>query len=104
MNNDYKSVTKYLEKNRKKTNYNIVGFIKKLFSKVLVCICLIIVGLIVLKYDKNNEIYNFLKSIKINGHILNANETFDVDANGNVKAISPGRAEFRKQKAPHPGT
>lgn len=38
-----------------------------------------------LKYDKNNEIYNFLKSIKINGHILNANETFDVDTNGNVK-------------------
>ena len=38
-----------------------------------------------LKYDKNNEIYNFLKSIKINGHILNVNETFDVDGNGNLK-------------------
>lgn len=62
MNNDYKSVTKYLEKNRKKTNYNIGGFIKKLCSKVLVCICLIIVGLIVLKYDKNNSktIYKFI--------------------------------------------
>ena len=60
MNNEYKSVSKFL--NKEKSEFCFVKVIKKLFSKVLVCILLLLVGLIVLKYDKNNSqiIYKFI--------------------------------------------
>lgn len=62
MNNNYKSVEKYLEKNKNKSSFNIKNFIKVLVSKVLICICLFIIGLIILKYDNNNSktIYKFI--------------------------------------------
>ena len=62
MNNNYKSVAKYLEKNKSKQTINVGGFIKVLVSKVLVCILLLITGLIILKYDKSNsqKIYKFI--------------------------------------------
>lgn len=62
MNNNYKSVARYLEKNKNKQSINVGGFVKVLVSKVLVCILLLTTGLIILKYDKNNsqKIYKFI--------------------------------------------
>lgn len=62
MDNNYKSVERYLEKNKSKQSINLGSFIKVFVSKVLVCILLLITGLIILKYDKNNsqKLYKFI--------------------------------------------
>lgn len=67
---EYKSVEKYLKKhnnkNRRKT-------LKKLAIKIMICICLFLSGLIILKYDKkhDNKINNYLSSHNINMATLN---------------------------------
>ncbi len=57
---EYKSVSKFLDKNKK--HFNFLIFLKKLTKKVLICILLLLIGLIVIKYDENNEqiIYKYL--------------------------------------------
>lgn len=63
---EYKSVSKYLERQREK--FSIKKFLSKLCIKILICIVLFLIGMIILKIDKNNEkvIYNFLYDKNIN--------------------------------------
>lgn len=56
---EYKSVNKYLLKNKTKKN----NFFSKLLIKLMVCIVLFLSTLIVLKkVDKDNKVYNFITS------------------------------------------
>ena len=58
--NEYKSVTKFLNKNEEKKTFKSI--IKTLLYKVFICIIILLICLIVVKYDKNNKniINNFL--------------------------------------------
>lgn len=58
--NEYKSLSKYLKK--KDQDSKVKKFLLKLSKQVLVCVILLLVGLIVLKYDKqnSNKIHKFL--------------------------------------------
>lgn len=62
MNNNYKSVSKYLSKQQSNNKLSISLIIKKALSKIMLSLLLLIVGLIVLKYDSNNSksIYKFI--------------------------------------------
>ena len=51
--NEYKSVTKFLSKNEEQKTFK--SFIKNLFSKIFICLIILLVCLIVVKYDKNNK-------------------------------------------------
>lgn len=55
----YKSVSKYLNRNKKN---NKRSFVSSFFSKLLVCILIFLVLLVFLKYDKNNKqiVYKYL--------------------------------------------
>ena len=64
--NEYKSVSKFLEKEKPRiTSKNVI---KKIMLKVLVCILFLLIGLIVLKTDKNNSkvIYKFIYEENLN--------------------------------------
>ena len=63
---EYKSVAKYLSKQKEKFNFK--KFLSKLLTRILICTVLLLVGLIVLKIDKNNKqiIYKFLYEKNIN--------------------------------------
>ena len=52
---EYKSVTKYLNKNNSKNKSNKHNFIYSFITKVAICTILVLVTLVFLKYDKNNE-------------------------------------------------
>lgn len=69
--NEYKSVSKFLEKSKPKTNVKTV--FQKIMLKILVCIVFLLVGLIVLKIDKNNSkiIYKFIYEDTLNFAKLN---------------------------------
>ena len=64
--NEYKSVSKFLEKEKPRITFKNV--IKKIMLKVLVCILFLLIGLIVLKTDKNNSkvIYKFIYEENLN--------------------------------------
>lgn len=68
---EYKSVEKYLSKNKKskKKNSKLYNFIMRLF----ICVILMLSGLIFLKYDENakNKVYNFLYEKNINFASIN---------------------------------
>lgn len=59
---EYKSINKYLLKNKKKKS-----FVSKLLTKLLYCTIMFLICLIVLKYDKNNDkkIYNYITTHNI---------------------------------------
>ncbi len=59
---EYKSVNKYLLKNKKKSS-----FMSRLLMKLMFCVVLFLALLIVLKYDKSNDkkIYNYITSHNI---------------------------------------
>lgn len=67
----YKSVEKYLSKNNKKKSNK--GFMYKLIVRIFICSIIVLVGLIFLKYDKNNKqiIYKYLYENNINFATLN---------------------------------
>lgn len=69
--NEYKSVSKFLEKNKPEFNFKL--FMKRLLSKVLICSIIFLVGLIVVKIDNNNKqvIKNFLYDNNISFASLN---------------------------------
>ena len=54
--NEYKSVTKFLSKNEEQKTFK--SFIKNLFSKIFICLIILLVCLIVVKYDKNKNLIN----------------------------------------------
>lgn len=58
--NEYKSLSKYLNKNKNENKFK--KFLLKLSKQILVCIVLFLIGLIILKYDKqnSNKIHKFL--------------------------------------------
>ncbi len=68
---EYKSVNKFLMKQKSKKS--IKGFFVKLLFKVMICIVLFLVGLIVLKIDKNNNqvIYKYISSHNISFASIN---------------------------------
>lgn len=68
---EYKSIEKFLSKNKEKFSFK--KFLVKLSIKVLVCIVIFLTGLIVLKYDKshNKVIYNFMESHNISMASIN---------------------------------
>ena len=57
---EYKSVAKFLNKKKEKVNFK--SFLFKQAIRILICIVLFLVGMIVLKIDKNsgNALHNFL--------------------------------------------
>ena len=67
----YKSVEKYLNKNKK--NKSSKSFISKLIFRIFICAIIILVGLIFLKYDKNNKqiVYKYLSENNINFATIN---------------------------------
>lgn len=67
----YKSVEKYLNKNKK--NKSSKSFISKLIFRVFICAIIILLGLIFLKYDKNNKqiVYKYLSNNNINFATIN---------------------------------
>ena len=63
---EYKSVAKYLSKNKEKTNLKKI--LLKIGMQVLICIILFLAGLIILKIDKNSKkyVHNFLYEHNLN--------------------------------------
>ena len=93
--NEYKSVTKFLSKNEEQKTFK--SFIKNLFSKIFICLIILLVCLIVVKYDKNNKnlinsflLKNDLSFAKLNnlyekyiGNIL----PFETKKNNNITSV-----------------
>lgn len=69
---EYKSVSKFL--NNKQQEFSLSKFIKGLLVKILCCFVILLIGLIVLKYDHNNSntIYNFIYENNFSFAKLNA--------------------------------
>lgn len=70
--NEYKSVSKYLNKNKEKFSFK--KLLRSIFSKVLICLIIFLIGLIIIKYDNNNKqiIKNFLYKNDISFAKLNS--------------------------------
>ena len=70
--NEYKSVSKYLNKNKEKFSFK--KLLRSIFSKVFICLIIFLIGLIIIKYDNNNKqiIKNFLYKNDISFAKLNS--------------------------------
>ena len=66
--NEYKSVSKYFNKNKDVEKNVPYSIIKKLFLKIMCCIVIFLVCLIILRYDKNNKkiLYKFIYETNFN--------------------------------------
>lgn len=62
MNYNNKRIRDLISKKESNGEFKVSKFVKYLFSKILICIIILITGLIVLKYDSNNSkiIYKFI--------------------------------------------
>ena len=62
MNYNNKRIRDLISKKESNGEFKVSKFVRYLFSKILICIIILITGLIVLKYDSNNSktIYKFI--------------------------------------------
>ncbi len=69
---EYKSVAKYLKKEQSLKKKS--SFLVRLFKKILICIVFLLIGLIILKMDKNssNKIHEILYEHNINFAYINS--------------------------------
>lgn len=70
---DYKYVNKYLNSNKNKKTGKFRKFLSIIISQLLICVILFLIGIIILKYDKNNgnEIHKYLYEKNINFASIN---------------------------------